>query len=402
VKVVVVGGGIVGAACAYFLAREGGSDVTLLEAEELAHGASGRNPGFVWLQGRNPGFQLRVAQAGRELYPQLVEELPLDFEFRESGGLIFFTTPEQGAVAREFVAARCADGLQMELIDGAAVRTLVQPVRPDVVCGAYCAHDAHINTPLVVRALAEGARQAGAAIVEHRPVTALGTDGGRVVGVETAEGRLEADEVVIAAGVWSRALLAAAGVDAPIGAERLQVVATARLPQQVEPCVYGPLAAKQYALFRDLPSWDDAHSREDYEDEAGIEMLEAVAQRRNGEILLGLPMDYPAELDARPTLEGLAAIVRAVATDFPGLRRAPVDRAWAGLLPYTPDTMPVIDRAAPGLIVAAGHVFGNAAGPMTGRLVADLARGRTPSIPLGECRLARGLELAPPGVATRW
>jgi glycine/D-amino acid oxidase-like deaminating enzyme len=131
-------------------------------------------------------------------------------------------------------------------------------------------------------------------------------------------------------------------------------------------------------------------------------MLEAVAQRRNGEILLGLPMDYPAELDARPTLEGLAAIVRAVATDFPGLRTVPVDRTWAGLLPYTPDTLPVIDRAAPGLIVAAGHVFGNAAGPMTGRLVADLARGREPSLHLGECRLARGLELPPPGIATRW
>jgi glycine/D-amino acid oxidase-like deaminating enzyme len=401
VKVVVVGGGIVGAASAYFLAREG-LDVTLLEAETLAHGASGRNPGFVWLQGRNRGFALEVALAGRALYPQLVEELPLDFEFRESGGLIFFTTPEQAAVAREFVAARCADGLPMELVDGDAVRRLVRPVRPDVVCGAYCARDAHINTPLAVRALAAGAEREGARILERRRVTALGTDGRRVVGVETADGRIEADEVVLAAGVWSRALLAAASVEAPIGAERLQVVATARLEQQIEPCVYGPLAAKQYALFRELPSYDDAHFREDYEDEAGIEMLEAVAQRRDGEILLGLPMDYPAALDARPTLEGLAAIVRAVATDLPGLRTAPIDRTWAGLLPYTPDTLPVIDRALPGLIVAAGHVFGNAAGPMTGRLIAELVTGREPSIALAECRLARGLELAPPGVATRW
>jgi len=193
VKVVVVGGGIVGAASAYFLARAG-VDVTLLEAETLAHGASGRNPGFVWLQGRNPGFALEVARAGRDLYGQLAEDLPLDFELRASGGLIFFTTPEQAAVARDFVAARCADGLPMELVDGDAVRRLVRPVRPDVVCGAYCAHDAHINTPLVVRALAAGAEREGATILEHRPVTALGSDGARIVGVETADGRMQADD----------------------------------------------------------------------------------------------------------------------------------------------------------------------------------------------------------------
>ncbi len=66
-KVVVVGGGIVGAATAYFLARDG-IDVTLVEAEILAHGASGRNPGFVWLHGRNPGFPLEISLAGRALY----------------------------------------------------------------------------------------------------------------------------------------------------------------------------------------------------------------------------------------------------------------------------------------------------------------------------------------------
>ena len=86
-RVAIVGGGIVGCSCAYYLAREG-VEVTLLEQHEVAYGASGRNPGFVWLHGRNPGFALDVSLAGRALYDTLAEELPLPFEFRPSGGVM--------------------------------------------------------------------------------------------------------------------------------------------------------------------------------------------------------------------------------------------------------------------------------------------------------------------------
>ena len=80
--VIIVGGGIVGCSTAYFLAREG-VPVVLLEQHEISWGASGRNPGFVWLHCRNPGFALDISLAARKLYPQLVEELPMPFEFRE-------------------------------------------------------------------------------------------------------------------------------------------------------------------------------------------------------------------------------------------------------------------------------------------------------------------------------
>ena len=136
-RVAIVGGGIVGCSCAYYLAREG-VEVTLLEQHEVAYGASGRNPGFVWLHCRNPGFALDVSLAGRALYDTLAEELPLPFEFRPSGGVMFFLTPEQGVVFEQFVAARNADGLEMELIDGAEIRRLAPPIRPDVLGGSYC------------------------------------------------------------------------------------------------------------------------------------------------------------------------------------------------------------------------------------------------------------------------
>lgn len=400
-RVVVVGGGIVGCATAYFAAREG-LDVTLLEREQVAFGASGRNPGFVWLHCRNPGFALQVSRAGRRLYPQLLEELPERFEFRAEGGLIYFNTPEQGRVFEEFVAARRADGLEIELVDGAEVRRLVPPIREDVLGASFCAEDAQINAPTVVRALAAGARREGAVVREGVGVEGLMTSGDEVVGVRTDGGDVEADAVVVAAGAWSTALLASTGVDVPIGAERLQVIATHPLPMRIRPVVYGPLATKQYLLFRDLPSWHPGLFRAPYESEHGIEMLQLVSQRANGEVLLGCPMDYPPELDLRPTLSGLGATAQAVSADFPGLVDAPIDRVWAGVLPYTTDMAPVIDEAAPGLFVASGHVFGNAAGPMTGRLITQLIQGRQPDIDLGECRFGRALGRAGTGVPARW
>jgi glycine/D-amino acid oxidase-like deaminating enzyme len=396
----VVGGGIVGCATAYFLARAGAA-VTLLEREHVAFGASGRNPGFIWLHGRNPGFALEISLASRRLYDELVEELD-PFEFRASGGLVFYLTPEQGRVIEEFVARRRNDGLEMETIDGVEVRRLVPPIRDDVLGASYSPLDAHMNTPLFVRALAEGAKRHGAEIREGVPAEEVVFNGDVAVGVRTPHGLVEADAVVVAAGVWTRSLLEPAGVELPTGAERLQVVATAPVADRIEPLVYGPLAAKQYELFRSLPSYADEYFVAPYE-EAGVELLELLAQRADGSVLIGCPMDYPATLELAPTLEGLAVTTRAIVDDFPGLRRANVDRMWAGLLPFTTDTLPIIDEARPGLYVAAGHVYGNAAGPMTGKLLAQLVRGEEPEITLGECRLERALTPLPePGVPTRW
>ena len=399
--VVVVGGGIVGCATAYFAARDG-LRVTLLERRELAFGASGRNPGFVWLHCRNPGFALEVSLRGRALYPELLEELPGGFEFRPNGGLIYFNTPEQGTVFEEFVAARRAHGLEVELIDGAEVRRLVPPIREDVLGASFCPLDAQITTSTVVRALAAGARAEGAEVREGDGVDALLLGGDEVVGVVTDEGPLEADAVVVAAGVWSRGLLAGLGIDVPIGHERLQVLATDPLPPSIEALVYGPLATKQYQLFRELPSWDAGLFTAGYEDERAIEMLLLLAQRENGEILMGCPMDYPGGIDLRPTLAGLLATARAVSEDFPGLRNVPMNRAWAGSLPYTADMVPVIDEVRPGLFLAAGHVFGNAAGPMTGRLIAQLVQGQEPEMDLSEARFDRGLAPIELGAAARW
>src|SRR5829696_4844651 len=209
-SVIVVGGGLVGTSTAYFAAREG-LQVTLLEQQHPGYGASGRNPGFVWLHCRNPGWPLEVSLAGRALYDELAVDLPEPFEFRAEGGVIYFKTPEQGVVFEEFVKARQSDGLDMELIDGGEVRRLVGPIRPDVLGASFCSNDAQINTPTVVAALAAGARAEGVDIREGVEMTSVISSGDRVVGVETNQGPFTGDMVVIATGAWTNKLLAQSG-----------------------------------------------------------------------------------------------------------------------------------------------------------------------------------------------
>ena len=195
-----------------------------------------------------------------------------------------------------------------------------------------------------------------------------------MVGVDTDQGRITADIVVIATGAWTSKLLAEHGIEANIGIERLQVLATAPRPLDIRPVVYGPLAAKQYALFTDLASWNIDDFLAPYETEAGNWMLQLVSQRANGETLIGCPMDYPDAVTHDVTLKGLRDISLAIIDDFPGLRDVAIDRMWAGVLPFTSDQHPIVDFVRPGLFLAAGHIFGNAAGPMTGKLVEPDAR----------------------------
>ena len=398
---IVVSAGLVGASTAYFAAREG-INVTLLEMTARGYGASGRNPGFVWLHCRNPGWALEVSLAGRALYDELGQDLPVPFEFRAEGGMIYFTDERQGPVFEQFVQARIKDGLDMSLITGKEVRSLVGPIRQNVVGASFCANDAQINTPMVVNALVEGAIAEGAAVHEGVTAKRLIASGGRIIGVQTDHGDYLADSVVIATGAWTEKLMAASDVDVRVGRERLQVVATKPLPQQIKPVVYGPLTAKQYTLFRNLPGWDQELFITEEERRTGAWMLSLAAQRANGEMLFGCPMDYPAEVDMSASVSGLRAILQYIEQDFPALASAPVDRFWAGVLPFTSDMIPVINEVIPGLIVAAGHVFGNSSGPMTGKLVSQMLSDRTPDLDMTEVRYNRALDPIIPGQIVHW
>lgn len=403
-QVVVVGGGIVGVSTAYYLKKEG-FDVVLVEQRELAYGASGRNAGYLFLHTRNPGIALDLSRAGVQIYKE--EFLPVlgnTFEFRQNGSMIYFYTEEQKKVFEEFVEARRNDGLDMHLI-GAEEAKKRAKILPEGVLGAsYCAEDGQIRTPRLVRALGNECARLGVRIYENNAALGVITVNGETKGVKTANGDIYADRVVLASGVWTKLLGETMGITIPVYPERLGVIKTAPLPKLVDTILYGPLAAKQYELFRKLPSYKDEYFSDSNEKTSiGLEHLELLAQVEDGSLLLGCPMDYPNSLDMNPTLEGLKLTIDRFLEQWPEYSGLGVEAIWSGLLPYTADTLPIIDEveSSKGLYIAAGHVFGNLAGPITGKLISEMISGKPTSLPVDEFKLDRETLMAANGV-TRW
>ena len=388
--VLVIGGGIVGAATAYELARRGRA-VTLLEADELAAGATGRNLGYVWLHTRRVGPELDLVMATRRRLEDLPEELEADFGLRTEGGLIFYNRPEQAAVIREFVEQRMAEGVPMQLLSGDDARSL-SPILPESVLGAsFCPLDAQIDSRRYVQAFARAAQRAGATIIEGKAVRSFDRRNGRVDRVITDAGVFVAGSIVLAAGAWTPFIGRQLGLELPIHSMRLQIVRTEPMPPRLEHLLYGPAAVKQYSIFQELPSFTEEAFASEIEQRHGLALLEAACQSADGSYLLGCAMDYPG-FDWHPDLAGVALVSEGLQASLPELRGARFARAWAGVLPFTADNLPLIGRA-PGLddvVIAAGHVFGNGAGPTTGRLVAELLCDEPLSLDLEPFRPDRG------------
>jgi D-hydroxyproline dehydrogenase subunit beta len=387
-EVLIVGAGVVGSATAYYLAKAG-AKVTVLDEHEPGWGASGRNPGFVWLHTRAEGIQMTFGLAGRALYDELVPELD-DFEFRRSGGMVYFFE-EQATIFPNFVRNRQEAGLPMELLSADAAREAC-PILPEEIGGAtYNPLDAHVNPEKLVNALAAAASWAGAKFVPHAKVSHLDVSGGRCHGAAANGESYKADVVVVAAGSWSPQVLEPLGLNLPIVPMRLQMVETAAIDLTFDPILYGPTGVKQYALAKDVEGYlEEAFTHPLETVVPGMELLELAAQRKNGKVLLGCPMDFAGYND-QPTVGGLGLTCGVLADHLPALKGISVERTWAGLLPQTPDALPVLGRVAAieGLSLAAGHVFGMLAGPLSGKLVAQELLNQPTDLELAPFRFER-------------
>lgn len=387
-EVVIVGGGVVGAASAYELARQG-VKVTLVEKKEPGYGASGRNMGMLWTQGKVADLHLDVALASRSRYDTLVDEID-DFEFKACGGMTYFFE-HQADVFPSYVASRRALGLPIEILDATTAREMC-PVLPEDVGGvAYNPLDAHVNPVLVTASLVTAAERYGANVLSGTEVTGLDIVGGVCQGVQTSAGAIAADTVIVATGAWAPSLLDPFGIKVPIEPMRMQIVETEPLDLKFDPILYGPSGIKGFALSNDLDGYhedDFMHPLENIL--TGVEMIETIAQRKDGCVLIGCPGDF-AGLDQRTSVSAIALLLAIVADNLPALRDVGIRRTWAGLLPQTPDAIPVMDRVpgVDGLFVAAGHVFGQMMGPLSGQIIADMVLGKQSELDVAQFRFDR-------------
>ncbi|MFI0848281.1 NAD(P)/FAD-dependent oxidoreductase [Mesorhizobium sp. IMUNJ23232] len=384
---VVIGAGIAGTASAWYLRREGFS-VALLDTHYPGWGASGRNPGFLWLQTKAAGLSMDFSLACRRFAETLAGELP-DFGFRASGGLIIYRDEQYEPAARAFVADRVAAGLPVELLDRAALRDICPDIGPEVSGAVWNPLDAHQDTRLLLRHLAGGFSQAGGTVLAPARAETILIEGDACRGIRLADGtQIESRIVVIAGGPWSNGLLELLGLEIPYNPTRFEAAETAPAPFRIEPVVSGQ------SLFRYFtPPGIDAsllprETSEKIRPELGF--TEQIASYPDGSLQFGCAYEVGSGLD-QATVAGQAMACSITSRNFPAIAGLPVVRQWAGVVAQTPDGLPVIDAAASpaGLIINAGHFFGNLSGAFSGRIVAEMAAGRGPAYPVSGFSLRR-------------
>ena len=281
------------------------------------------------------------------------------------------------------------------MLDQQQAREL-SPLLPRNAIGAtFCPEDGQINSPKFVGALAHLAVRKGVRIHEHTAVLSLLRDGDGLHGVHTWSGLVLADRVIWATGAWSGEL-EREGVAAPVRPSRIGVLVTAPVQEKLNVLMFGPGGAKQYAIVRDQPSFREEDFTGPWEDgENGFEYNELVAQREDGRIQIGNPEDDHGGFDQRTPMYGMKMMVDSFLDRWPHLAHIAIDGQWSGLIPVTPDALPIVDAFSeiPGLFLSAGHIYGNVAGPSSGRLIAQLANGETPFMDI------EGLSLTRPGLA---
>ncbi len=349
-RVVVVGGGIIGCSIARELAGCG-CNVVLLERSGIGSEASSAAAGILapQLEAEAPTPLLDLGVESMRLYPDFVtavrQETGIDPGFNPSGTLLLDLTREDEAASRKLCAWQERAGLAVEFLSARAIAGLEPGLADSILGGLFFPRSGSVDPAALTRALGVSARCRGVDVREGAPVDRLRDSGGRVSGVEAADGEvLEADHVVLAAGAWSSTLAPEIPVKVfPVRGQMLAV--DTRRP------------ARTHVLY----------TRRVY-----------TVPRRDGRVLIGStsePVGYQKAVTPRALMKLTAA---ALATD-PTLENANFAAAWSGLRPATGDGLPLLGQVRPGLVAATGHHRnGILLAPITAALVAELIlRGKT-------------------------
>jgi glycine oxidase len=360
--VLVVGGGVIGAACARALSHQG-TKVLLVDSGSQRGAASliaaGMLAPLAEAAAQDPllGLAVRARDLYVELAPTLLEETGVDIGIWNEGILQVAFTEEEVAKTKSEVAWQRQSGFTSEWLSPDEVREQAPGISEEVLGAAYAPEDGSVDAVALLDAMIKSAEAKGTEVVRDKTVQDVLIADGHVEGVKTSTGTLHAGAVVIAAGAWAGTI---GGMPRPLTVEpiRGQIAALDWPVEEPRAIVYG---AGGYVL---------AH----------------------GPVLLaGSTMEH-AGFDASVTEEGLARIQRAATRIYPSLEGGEVKHSWAGLRPMTPDGMPIVgpDPRVEGLWYATGHGRnGILLAGCTGELLAQLHAGQTVDYDLSPITPAR-------------
>ena len=367
-RAVVIGGGVGGASVLYWLARLGWEDVLLVERADLTSGSTFHSAGLVG-QLRGSLSLTRMMMNSVDLYRTLADEVGLETGWHEVGSLRLGSSEERmEELARQAGWAKTF-GLPLELISAEEAQKLFPPMSTDGVLGAaYLSTDGYIDPSQLTFALAEGARRRGAEIATNTRVTGIRVERGRVLGVETDKGDVEAEVVVNAGGMFAGEIGRLAGVNVP-----------------VIPMAHEYLVTKPSGVPLDVPTIRDPSLLVYFRGESGGLVMGGYERNPAPWGLDGIPPDFNGQLLAEDW-ERFEELMTNAVVRVPELEEAEVVKLVNGPEAFTPDGEFILGESdVRGFWVAAGfcaHGLAGAGG--MGRLVAEWIVEGVPSLDVWE------------------
>lgn len=357
---VVIGAGMIGAACALALVRAGLS-VAVLDQGPVGGGTTGAGEGNLLVSDKIPGPELDLALRSLALWRDLAEEFGDVFEYETKGGLIVARDGDELNALRELAATQSAFQVQAEEVDPVGMRTLEPHISSGLAGGVYYPQDAQVMPTLAAAHLLRAAKQSGARLHTGSPVTKISlTANGSVCAVETPTVRISTPCVINATGVSAGEVAALAGGYVPVQPRRGFILVTSPQPLLVRHKVYAA------AYVSDVAS-----------SEASLQTSAVVESTKAGTILIGASRERVG-FDRTMSVPALRRLAAQAVDLFPALAGVDVIRAYCGFRPYLPDHLPAIgpDPRVPGLFHACGHEgAGIGLAPATGELIAHLVTG---------------------------
>jgi glycine/D-amino acid oxidase-like deaminating enzyme len=383
--VIIVGAGIVGAACARALASAG-LRVTVVEQGTTAGGTSSACEGNLLVSDKGPGHELVLAQYAATLWQGAVTDLGEQLgdgfpslELDLKGGLVVATTADGAGRLLEFAAGQRGAGVDARVIDAREAHAL-EPDLAAIEAAVYYPQDAQVQPTIATEALMASARQHGARLLENTPVRGPLCDcSGSLIGVVTPAGELHGRRVLVAAGPWSGEVAGLLGVRLPVRPRRGELLVTTRMRHRIFHKVY-----------------DADYVGAVGSDQDAMQTSSVVESTGSGTVLIGSSRQQVG-FDRRLRVDVLSEIAARAIRLFPFLAGAAVMRTYGGFRPFMPDHLPVIgeDPRMPGLWFATGHEgAGIGLSLATAELIRDLMQGRPTRIDAAPYSVGRA-SLAP-------
>lgn len=387
--IVIAGGGVIGAACAYYLSKDKDLRIALIDFKRPGN-ASRASAGGLWAIGESVGLGCGViffktlskmmseskgenlpplrphqlpdhffefALTSNDMFPSLHQELKdnhnVDFKFERTGLKFIMYDEHDQSYANQIAQGITHLSDNIRWLDGQQLREEEPYVTPDAIGAMDFVCDHQINPYRLVESFTEAARQNGVDLLLNTMIHDIETDNRQVKAVVTDKGRLYCNTLINAAGAWADEIcFKATGMHIPVTPVKGQIVLSEKMPKILRGCI----------------STSDCY----------------IAQKDNGEILIGSTTEEKG-FDVSSTLPEIQGLSRGATKCIPLLKEANIKRTWAGLRPGTPDEMPIIG-AMPGVkgyFNACGHFrTGMVTSAITGTLINELVRGKKTTLDL--------------------